>query len=112
MSTTDTGRKAEAVVAQYLQQQGYQILDQNWRTRWCEIDVVAQKNHAVYFVEVKYRRTNVQGDGLDYITPKKLKQMAFAANFWVAQNSWSGECTLAVASVEGKKFEIKDFEEI
>lgn len=109
MSTTDTGRRAEQAVADYLKRQGYKVLDQNWRTRWCEIDVVAQKGDRVYFVEVKYRKTNNQGDGLEYITPKKLQQMAFAAEFWVAKNNWQGEYTLAAVAATGSEFEVIDF---
>lgn len=111
MSTTDTGRKAEAAVAEYLKRRGYKILDQNWRTRWCEIDIVAQQGETIYFVEVKYRKTSNQGDGLEYITPKKLQQMAFAAEFWVSNHTWSGQYALAVASVAGD-YKIENFIEV
>ena len=112
MSTTETGRRAESAVALYLQKQGHKILEQNWRTRWCEIDIVSQKDKTVYFTEVKYRASSRQGDGLDYITPKKLQQMAFAAEFWVASHSWHGEYTLAGGAVLGEDFTVTDFIEI
>lgn len=112
MSATDSGRKAEKAVAEYLKTRGFKILEHNWRTRWCEIDVVAQKGAAVYFVEVKYRRTTRQGDGLEYITPKKLDQMTFAAELWVSNHDWSGEYTLAAASVSGDNFMVTDFIEL
>jgi uncharacterized protein (TIGR00252 family) len=112
MSTTDTGRKAEAAVARFLQSQGYEIIEHNWRTRWCEIDIVARKESTVYFVEVKYRRTNRQGDGLMYITPKKLNQMSFAAELWVSNHRWDGEYTLSAASVSGDNFQVVDFTEL
>lgn len=112
MSTTDTGRRAEQAVAGYLKKQGYKVRQQNWRTRWCEIDIVVQKDSTIYFVEVKYRKNNLQGDGLDYVTPKKLQQMAFAAELWAAQNNWQGEYTLAAASVFGQNFVITDFIEL
>lgn len=112
MSTTDNGRKAEKAVAEYMKKHGFKILEHNWRTRWCEIDVVAQKDAAIYFVEVKYRRTARQGDGLDYITPKKLNQMTFAAELWVSNHRWNGEYTLAAASVSGDNFMVIDFIEL
>ncbi len=112
MSTTETGRKAEAAVATFLQKAGHKILEQNWRTRWCEIDIVSQKDGAVYFTEVKYRVSSRQGDGLDYITPKKQQQMAFAAEFWVARRNWQGEYTLAVAAVTGEYYNVTDFMEL
>lgn len=98
--STAVGRKAEDAAAKYLKKNGFKILAQNWRTRWCEIDVVAQKNNTVYFVEVKYRANSAWGDGLEYITPSKLKQMSFAAEFWVAQHAYSEmDCRLAAIAI-------------
>ena len=108
MTTFDTGRHAEDVAAEYLRAQGYCVLEQNWRTRYCEIDIVALKDNTVYFVEVKYRRTNNQGGGLDYITPQKLKQMHFAAEMWVGNNNWRGDYSLAGIEVSGNNYTVND----
>jgi len=112
MSTTDIGKQAERAVAEYLKKQDCKIKDYNWRTKWCEIDIVAQKDETVFFVEVKYRKTANQGDGLDYITPKKLQQMAFAAEVWMAENNWQGEYALAAASIRSENFEVTDLIEL
>lgn len=109
MSTTSTGRAAEDAAAAYLKNLGYKILDQNWRTRWCEIDIVVKKDDAVSFVEVKYRKSDEFGGGLQYITPAKQKQMAFAAQFWVSSNNWDGDYNLAAVEVTGPEFEITEF---
>lgn len=102
MSTTSTGREAEDAVAEYLKDGGHKILEQNWRTRWCEIDIISKKGKCVYFTEVKYRSNSAWGSGFDYITPKKLKQMKFAAEFWLAHNNWSGESQLLAAEVDSQ----------
>jgi putative endonuclease len=109
MTSFDTGRQAETAAAAYLKQQGYAIVAQNWRTRWCEIDIIAQKDRAVYFCEVKYRQTANQGGGLDYITPKKLQQMRISAESWVHLTGWSGEYQLAAVEVSGDEFIITAF---
>ncbi len=109
MSTTSTGRAAEDAAAAYLKKQGYKILDQNWRTRWCEIDIVAKKDNVVSFVEVKYRKSDEFGGGIQYITPAKQKQMAFAAQFWVSKNNWDGDYSLAAAEVTGPEYQITEF---
>lgn len=111
MSTTDIGRRAEAAVASYLLDKGYELLGQNWRTRWCEIDVVVRKDNIVSFVEVKYRKNLQYGGGLDYITSKKLQQMHFAADFWVARHRWQGDYELLVAAVTGRDFDEIDLVE-
>jgi Holliday junction resolvase-like predicted endonuclease len=109
MSNFAHGREAEAAAAEYLKARGYEILAQNWRTRRCEIDIVAKKDRAVYCVEVKYRQNNFQGLGLDYITPKKLGQMEFAARMWAASSDWRGDIVLSAIEVAGETFEISEF---
>lgn len=104
-----SGKEAEKIAAQYLEGLGFKILSQNWRTRVCEIDIVAKKSSQIYFVEVKYRLNSGQGTGLDYITPKKLKQMEFAANIWVSENSWPGDYCLAALEVSGDEYKITNF---
>jgi uncharacterized protein (TIGR00252 family) len=99
MKTTIIGKRAENRVAEHLNKQGFKILCQNWRTKVCEIDVIAQKKGVIYFVEVKYRSSEKQGGGLEYILPRKLKQMHFAAQIWVQQNNWGGDYRLFAAAV-------------
>lgn len=100
VSNHTTGHEAEKQAAEHLKTLGFKIQDINWKTRYCEIDIVAEKDGAVYFVEVKYRRNARQGYGTDYITPKKLKQMTFAAEMWVQQHDWDGEYQLAAVSID------------
>ncbi len=109
MTNFDHGRTAEAAAAEYLERNGYEVVAQNWRTRQCEIDVVATKNGTAYCVEVKYRLNNHQGGGLDYITSKKLKQMQFAAEVWASSSHWRGDICLAAVEVAGQDYEITDF---
>lgn len=109
MTNYDTGHVAEKRAAAFLKNRGFKIRQLNWKTRWCEIDIVAEKDSVIYFVEVKYRRNTKQGRGLDYITPGKLRQMSFAAEFWAANNAWTGEYQLAGLGIDGENF---DFVEI
>lgn len=109
MTSFSTGRQAEAAAVRYLENKGYIIKDQNWRTRFCEIDIIAEKNKCLYLIEVKYRHKNDWGDGLAYITSAKLKQMAFAAEMWVQSHEWSGEYTLGAIEVSGEAFEVTTF---
>lgn len=106
MKTIEAGRKAEAIAAAFLEQKGCRIVECNWRTRWCEIDIVAERAGVVYLCEVKYRRQDRQGAGLDYVTPKKLHQMQFAAEVWAAKHSWTGDYQLCAIEVSGPAFHI------
>lgn len=95
------------MAATYLRRRGYRLLAQNWRTRWCEIDLIVSKSHIVYFVEVKYRGSSSHGAGLEYITSKKLAQMHFAAEFWLAGHPRvDTEYRLAAVEVSGSDFTV------
>ncbi|HEX7368211.1 MAG TPA: YraN family protein [Candidatus Saccharimonadales bacterium] len=109
MSTTATGRAAEQAAAQYLERCGYRVLEHNWRTRWCEIDLVAEKTGSLHFVEVKYRANAAQGSGLDYITPKKLRQMRFAADIYAADRHWQGGINIAAIEMCAPDYAVGEF---
>jgi uncharacterized protein (TIGR00252 family) len=105
IKTTEQGLKAEAAVADLLQQQGFEIIDRNWRTKLCEIDVIAQQSKVMFFIEVKYRASDFQGDGFEYITAKKLHKMNFAAELWKQTYKWTGDYRLMAAAVSGQDCE-------
>jgi putative endonuclease len=109
MSTTETGKKAERAAATYLEMRGFKILELNWRRPRAEIDIVATKGDATYFVEVKYRKTNAQGGGLDYITSGKMNKMRLGALLWVEENKFRGEYQLAAVEVAGPNFVVEHF---
>lgn len=102
MSSYARGQAAEHQATVILQQKGFTVLTRNWKTKFCEIDIIAQKERCLYFVEVKYRHKATWGSALDYITPKKLRQMRFAAESWVHYHSWRGEYQLAALAINDK----------
>jgi Holliday junction resolvase-like predicted endonuclease len=109
VTSYDSGRRAEQTAEEYLVRQGYEILQRNWRTKHCEIDIVAQKDGAVWFVEVKYRGSDGQGTGIDYITASKLRQMRYAAELWLQHHDWADDCGLAAIELSGPTFEVTNF---
>ena len=103
MTTRQIGDKGEQAAADWLTARGHEIVAQNWRTRYCEIDIVSVKGEVLYFTEVKYRKNDDFGDGLAAITAKKQRQMRFAAElFLVGKPECSGMAAkLLAASVSG-----------
>lgn len=112
MATSVIGRQAETAVVRKLEEMGYKVLAQNWRTPRCEIDIVAMKDKIAYLVEVKFRTSESQGSGWEYIGPKKLKQIQFAARVWSKDNDWDGDIRLLAAEVTGAGFELIEFTEV
>ena len=82
-TTKKIGDRAETEAANYLVRLGHEIIERNWKTKYCEIDIVSRKAETLYFTEVKYRRQGRQGGGLAAITAKKLAQMRYAAEFYI-----------------------------
>lgn len=83
VTTRAIGDKGETAAANELVRQGHTIIERNWKTKYCEIDIISQKNDTLYFTEVKHRKNDSAGGGLNAITPKKLRQMQFAATFYL-----------------------------
>jgi len=97
------GDSAEDVAANYLKQNGHEIIDRNWKTKYCEIDIISSFNNIIYFTEVKYRKNASQGGGLAAITPTKLRQMKFAAEFYaLSQKISNTNLRLAAISISGQ----------
>lgn len=103
------GALAETEAANHLQRLGHEIIDRNWKTRYCEIDIVSYKDGTIYFTEVKYRKTSFQGDGLAAITAKKLSQMRYAAKFYIQANKVTADVHLAAMSLTGESPDVESF---
>lgn len=102
------GAIAEDSVASYLEETGHAVVARNWRTKWCEIDLISVSNGTVYFTEVKYRKDVSRGGGLEAITSKKLQQMKFAAEMYLSVHGVNQPAMVAVASVS-KGFVVDDW---
>lgn len=89
-TTKKIGDASETAAAEELVRRGHEIIARNWKTKYCEIDIITKKDDTYYFVEVKHRKNARSGDGLAAITPKKLNQMKFAAKFYAHSEKLNG----------------------
>jgi ribonuclease HII len=113
MTTKQIGDRAESEAVRHLGTLGHRIVARNWRTRYCEIDIVSECGDTIYFTEVKYRRTARQGGGMAAITAKKQRQMTFAAELYAAKNKLQNRnLRLAAASVSGQPPVLQEFLEL
>jgi len=112
-TSKQVGDAAEAKVAAHLKRQGHEVVARNWRTKFCEIDIISKKDDTFYFTEVKHRKNDKAGDGLAAITPSKQRQMAYAAEFYAVSNKLIGaNLLLAAASTSGVPPKIESFLEL
>jgi len=77
------GRESESNAVKHLKKQGYKILEQNYRTKLGEIDIIAKDKKTLVFVEVKARSSDRYGNPKWAITPKKKRQMSKVALYYL-----------------------------
>lgn len=107
-TTRQIGNESEQVVTNGLVRRGHKIRERNWRTKWCEVDIISEKAGTLYFTEVKHRKNDKAGDGFAAITPKKLQQMKFAAELY-AQKYPGYDLRLAAAKTTGDPPVLQDY---
>lgn len=86
-NTVTEGRDGEVRAAAFLRSQGFHILEQNYRWRGGEIDLVAREGDCLVFVEVKTRRSHQYGVPEESITSEKREQIARTARHYLARHS-------------------------
>jgi putative endonuclease len=85
----DLGRWGERVAAEYLESEGYSIVDRGWRCAHGEIDIIVHREDCTAFVEVKTRRTLQFGHPLESITPAKMSRLRVLAGEWCRTTGYS-----------------------
>jgi putative endonuclease len=79
------GDRGENAASEHLEAQGYRILARNYRCRDGEIDLVADDQGVLVFVEVKTRSPSAYGSPRDAVTPAKRRKLArTAAHYMLA----------------------------
>lgn len=79
----ELGKLGEALAVEFLQNNGYTILETNWTFQKAEIDIIAQKEDVLAIVEVKTRSSIEFGLPQDFIKPKKIKLLRNAVDNYV-----------------------------
>ena len=82
------GKRGEAVAANYLLKNGYKILEQNYRCKIGEIDVVAEKAGRILFVEVKTRSSEQYGLPQEAVHETKQQKILRAAEWYLKEHRW------------------------
>ena len=80
MDKCETGRKGESFCEEYYRKRGYEIKERNYHSRYGEIDLIAEKDKTVVFVEVKTRQNNSLVSGVEAVDFAKQQRTKNAAN--------------------------------
>jgi putative endonuclease len=96
------GNQGEVLAAEYFRQNGYNILECNWRCQRGEIDIVAIDGATLVFIEVKTRRTEACGDGFAAVDARKQERLRLLARLYIHQTRFAARSyRFDVASVDG-----------
>jgi ribonuclease HII len=101
-TTRRIGDASEQLAAEWLEEKGHVVIKRNWRTKYCEVDIISQKEGEIYFVEVKHRGKPESGDGLAAITRQKEMQMRRAAQLYLSRQSSLVSAHLMVIATSGE----------
>lgn len=78
------GRYGEEVAKRYLTKRGYKIIEQNYRTKYAEIDLITRYRKNLVFFEVKAKLGEKLGTPEDSLNKKKIKRVARACLFYLS----------------------------
>lgn len=104
-----TGDTGEELAEDFLRRLGYAILARNRRIGMLELDIIAEKDGKIIFVEVKTRKSSRQGHPEEFVGTVKQARMVRAATAWLMEKGHEGEIRfdiIAITMAVGKAPEI------
>ena len=96
---TELGKKGEKIAINYLIENGYIILEKNYRYLKAEVDIIAKKNNVLAAVEVKTRSTDHFGNPQDFVNPKKIKLLLSAIDYYVNEKDLDVEVRFDIIAI-------------
>ena len=80
---TELGAWGEALAAEFLRSRGVSIVERNYRTRYGEIDIIAQSGGYLIFAEVKLRKSTFFGAACEFVDARKQEKLRVTASLWL-----------------------------
>ena len=103
-----TGTKYEKIAGEFLEKQGYRILEYNFRCRYAEIDIVAKDGEYLVFCEVKFSKTGGLSAALEAVSVPKQMRLSGAAVYYLMKNGCTEiPCRFDVIGIAGNKISLR-----
>jgi len=102
----EKGKKGEELALEYLKKEGYAILKQNYRAGHYEIDLIAEKDGFLVFVEVKFRKDKSLVEPEASVSRGKQRNIIAAANYYMQSIRTDKEARFDIIaiSISGGKY--------
>lgn len=85
------GKLGERIAERWLRRQGYTILARRFKFGRRDIDLVAQRDATIAFVEVKARKGAEFGDPVEAVHHRKQRELSKSAQVWIERHGRVGE---------------------
>lgn len=108
MNIGKTGAEGEKRVANFLRRQGYRIVKRNFQSKYGEIDIIAENEEYILFVEVKTRKENSLVSGIEAVDAFKQRRITLTANDYIAKTECEKQPRFDIAEVTVSKKENGD----
>ena len=89
-NTIEVGKIGEEIAKKFLEKQGYKIIEQNYKTKYAEIDLVVQNKKCLVFVEVRTKVGENFGTPEETINKKKMRKLLGNATAYASIKKWNG----------------------
>ena len=105
------GTEGEKAAVRFLKKKGYRIIEKNYHNKSGEIDIVAEQDQVLVFVEVKSRADAEYGEPLEAVTPHKQRKIGqVAKGFMIQHRIVNRDCRFDVVGIKGDPGEPKTWE--
>ena len=108
----ELGKKGEQLAVDFLLENGYEIVERNYRFDKAEVDIIAQLKDTLAIIEVKTRSSTDFGNPQDFVKPKQIQRLVKAVDEYVTVNGLDVEVRFDIVAIvkKGKLFDIEHLE--
>ncbi|MGI6073497.1 MAG: YraN family protein [Fermentimonas sp.] len=109
----ELGKKGEDAAVDYLKKRGYVIVDRNWTFHGYEIDIIAEYEEFLVFVEVKTRATKRWGNPEEAVGEQRMHRMVESAGYYIDSHDIDKQARFDIIGIvcSGDNFEVEHFED-
>ena len=103
----EIGVEGEDMATKALKKKGYRIIERNYRSKFGEIDIVAEEKGCLVFIEVKRRSSGSFGDSFAAIDRKKKEHMIRSAQYYLKSHKcFDRKARFDVVGIDGDELKI------
>jgi putative endonuclease len=99
MNNQTLGKQGEELAVEFLIEDGYDILERNWRFKHIEVDIIARKDNILVIAEVKTRTGNTYGEPYTAVDYRKQRSLIFAAERYIFGHNLDLEVRFDIISI-------------